>query len=243
MSAASLPARGTLSIGEVLSQLRQEFPDVTHLQDPIPGGPGVGAAGPDPVRLPQVLRLGRRPAALRAQPAARPLPAAAGDQGPARGDRPRPEPAGRCVPRAAHLAITDNAPSPEHFRSAPAAMRLSKRGTAQHRRAAAVPAVRAGAVRPDQRALRRLLRRRRAGDRPGGRRAGPVRDRGPAPARVQVRGRSRGRPVRPGGRARWPSSAAGTAGPARRRRCVSWPRCRCGCTPHWCRSASREIVG
>src|SRR6185437_7819069 len=29
MSSASLPARGTLSIGEVLSQLRQEFPDVT----------------------------------------------------------------------------------------------------------------------------------------------------------------------------------------------------------------------
>ncbi|MEO9237666.1 MAG: MerR family transcriptional regulator, partial [Jatrophihabitantaceae bacterium] len=29
MSTASLPSRGTLSIGEVLSQLRVDFPDVT----------------------------------------------------------------------------------------------------------------------------------------------------------------------------------------------------------------------
>jgi DNA-binding transcriptional MerR regulator len=29
MSAASLPSRGTLSIGEVLAQLRSDFPDVT----------------------------------------------------------------------------------------------------------------------------------------------------------------------------------------------------------------------
>ncbi len=125
MSTASLPNRGTLSIGEVLSQLRADFPDVTiskirFLEDQ-------GLVQPD--RTPSGYRKfsGSDVARLRyvlSQQRDHYLPLRViKDQLEAidRGQNP-----GGSVPRAAHLAITDNAPTPEHFRSAPAAMRLSK---------------------------------------------------------------------------------------------------------------------
>lgn len=125
MTAASLPNRGTLSIGEVLSQLRVDFPDVTiskirFLEDQ-------GLVQPD--RTPSGYRkfsgsdVGRLRYVL-SQQRDHYLPLRViKDQLEAidRGHNP-----GTSVPRAAHLAITDNAPTPEHFRSAPAAMRLSR---------------------------------------------------------------------------------------------------------------------
>jgi DNA-binding transcriptional MerR regulator len=125
MSTANLPSRGTLSIGEVLSQLRQDFPDVTiskirFLEDQ-------GLVQPD--RTPSGYRKfsGSDVARLRyvlSQQRDHYLPLRVIKDQLEAIDRGHPQPGG--VPRAAHLAITDNAPTPEHFRSAPAAMRLSK---------------------------------------------------------------------------------------------------------------------
>ncbi|HEX4726510.1 MAG TPA: MerR family transcriptional regulator [Jatrophihabitans sp.] len=125
MSSASLPARGTLSIGEVLSQLRQEFPDVSiskirFLEDQ-------GLVQPD--RTPSGYRKfsGSDVARLRyvlSQQRDHYLPLRVIKDQLEAIDRGHPQ--SGPVPRAAHLAITDNAPTPEHFRSAPAAMRLSK---------------------------------------------------------------------------------------------------------------------
>jgi DNA-binding transcriptional MerR regulator len=125
MSSANLPARGTLSIGEVLSQLRQEFPDVSiskirFLEDQ-------GLVQPD--RTPSGYRKfsGSDVARLRyvlSQQRDHYLPLRVIKDQLEAIDRGHPQTGP--VPRAAHLAITDNAPTPEHFRSAPAAMRLSK---------------------------------------------------------------------------------------------------------------------
>jgi DNA-binding transcriptional MerR regulator len=125
MSSANLPARGTLSIGEVLSQLRQEFPDVSiskirFLEDQGLVQPDRTPSGyrkfssSDVARLRYVLSQ-QRDHYLPLRVIKDQLEAI---------DRGHPQTGP--VPRAAHLAITDNAPSPEHFRSAPAVMRLSK---------------------------------------------------------------------------------------------------------------------
>ncbi|HJQ00494.1 MAG TPA: MerR family transcriptional regulator [Jatrophihabitans sp.] len=125
MSTANLPSRGTLSIGEVLSQLRQDFPDVTiskirFLEDQ-------GLVQPD--RTPSGYRKfsGSDVARLRyvlSQQRDHYLPLRVIKDQLEAIDRGHPQ--SGPVPRAAHLAITDNAPTPEHFRAAPAAMRLSK---------------------------------------------------------------------------------------------------------------------
>jgi DNA-binding transcriptional MerR regulator len=127
MSAASLPSRGTLSIGEVLSQLRSDFPDVTiskirFLEDQGLVQPDRTPSGyrkfssSDVARLKYVLSQ-QRDHYLPLRVIKDQLDAI--DRG--------HNPAGvGGVPRAAHLTITDNAPTPEHFRSAPAALRLSK---------------------------------------------------------------------------------------------------------------------
>ena len=73
------------------------LPGRDHPQDPLPRGQGPDQARAHAVRLPQVLRRGRRPAALRAADAARPLPAAAGDRRAPRRHRPR---AGAAADRA-----------------------------------------------------------------------------------------------------------------------------------------------
>jgi len=127
MSAASLPSRGTLSIGEVLSQLRAEFPEITISKirfledqglvqpDRTPSGYRKFSAS-DVARLRYVLSQ-QRDHYLPLRVIKEQLEAI--DRGQHHGN-------GSVVPRPAHLAITDNAPTPEHFRSAPAAMRLSR---------------------------------------------------------------------------------------------------------------------
>lgn len=125
MSTASLPSRGTLSIGEVLSQLRIDFPDVTiskirFLEDQ-------GLVQPD--RTPSGYRKfsGSDVARLRyvlSQQRDHYLPLRVIKDQLEAIDRGHNSSSG--PPRPAHPAIIDNAPSPEHFRSAPAAMRLSK---------------------------------------------------------------------------------------------------------------------
>ena len=70
-----------MTIGEVLAACAPDFPDDHDLEDPLPRGRGPDRARAHPVGLPQVLRRGHRAAALHPPAAARPLPAAAGDQG------------------------------------------------------------------------------------------------------------------------------------------------------------------
>ncbi len=125
MSAASLPSRGTLSIGEVLSQLRVEFPDITISKirfledqglvqpDRTPSGYRKFSAS-DVARLRYVLSQ-QRDHYLPLRVIKDQLEAIDRGQNPS-----------GAVPRPAHLAITDNAPTAEHFRAAPAAMRLSR---------------------------------------------------------------------------------------------------------------------
>jgi len=129
MSAASLPSRGTLSIGEVLSQLRADFPDVTISKirfledqglvqpDRTPSGYRK-FSGSDVARLKYVLSQ-QRDHYLPLRVIKEQLEAI--DRGHGHG----PVPAGS-VPRAAHPTIVDNAPTSEHFRSSAAAMRLSR---------------------------------------------------------------------------------------------------------------------
>ena len=127
MSTASQPARGTLSIGEVLAQLRADFPDVTiskirFLEDQGLVQPDRTPSGyrkfsnSDVARLKYVLSQ-QRDHYLPLRVIKEQL--AAIDRG--------LNPAGPTgVPRPAHPPIADNAPSPEHFRSSSAAMRLSR---------------------------------------------------------------------------------------------------------------------
>jgi len=125
MTAANVPARGTLSIGEVLSQLRSDFPDITISKirfledqglvqpDRTPSGYRK-FSGSDVARLRYVLSQ-QRDHYLPLRVIKDQLEAIDRGQGGTGG-----------APRPAHLAVTDNAPTAENFRSAPAAMRLSK---------------------------------------------------------------------------------------------------------------------
>ncbi len=124
-AASSLPSRGTLSIGEVLSQLRVEFPDITISKirfledqglvqpDRTPSGYRKFSAS-DVARLRYVLSQ-QRDHYLPLRVIKDQLEAIDRGQSPS-----------GALPRAAHLTITDNAPTAEHFRAAPAAMRLSR---------------------------------------------------------------------------------------------------------------------
>jgi DNA-binding transcriptional MerR regulator len=127
VSASSLPSRGTLSIGEVLSQLRTDFPDVTiskirFLEDQGLVQPDRTPSGyrkfssADVARLRYVLSQ-QRDNYLPLRVIKEQLEAID------RGHNPMGHGG---VPRAAHLAISDNAPTPEHFRSVPAAIRLTR---------------------------------------------------------------------------------------------------------------------
>jgi len=127
MSASSMPARGALSIGEVLAQLRSDFPDVTiskirFLEDQGLVQPDRSPSGYRKFNASDVSRLKY----VLSQQRDHYLPLRViKDQLEAIDRGHSPAGAGG-VPRAAHLAITDNAPTPEHFRSAPAALRLSR---------------------------------------------------------------------------------------------------------------------
>jgi DNA-binding transcriptional MerR regulator len=125
VSAASLPARGTLSIGEVLSQLRAEFPDITiskirFLEDQGLVQPDRTPSGYRKFSASDVARLRY----VLSQQRDHYLPLRVIKDQLAAIDRGQ-SPSG-AVPRQAHLTITDNAPTAEHFRAAPAAMRLSR---------------------------------------------------------------------------------------------------------------------
>jgi DNA-binding transcriptional MerR regulator len=127
MTAARFPARGTLSIGEVLSQLRADFPDVTISKirfledqglvqpDRTPSGYRKFSAS-DVARLKYVLSQ-QRDHYLPLRVIKDQLEAID------RGHAPS-GPTG--LPRSPHLAITDNAPTADHFRAAPAALRLTR---------------------------------------------------------------------------------------------------------------------
>ncbi len=127
LSAASLPARGTLSIGEVLNQLRHDFPDVTISKirfleeqglvrpDRTPSGYRKFSSS-DVARLRYVLSQQRDNY----------LPLRVIKEQLESIDKGHSPHAGGSVPRASHLSITDNAPSPENFRSAAIALRLTR---------------------------------------------------------------------------------------------------------------------
>lgn len=129
MNAAGLPSRGTLSIGEVLAQLRADFPDVTISKirfledqglvqpDRTPSGYRK-FSGSDVARLKYVLSQ-QRDHYLPLRVIKDQLEAI--DRGHGHGSLQA-----AAVPRAAHPVIVDNAPTPEHFRSSAAAMRLSR---------------------------------------------------------------------------------------------------------------------
>jgi DNA-binding transcriptional MerR regulator len=127
VSTANLPSRGSLSIGEVLGQLRADFPDVTISKirfleeqglvqpDRTPSGYRKFSTS-DVARLRYVLSQ-QRDNYLPLRVIKDQLEAIDSGHNPS-------GPGG--VPRPAHLAITDNAPTGEHFRSAPAALRLTR---------------------------------------------------------------------------------------------------------------------
>jgi DNA-binding transcriptional MerR regulator len=127
LSALNLPARGTLSIGEVLSQLRSDFPDVTISKirfleeqglvqpDRTPSGYRKFSAS-DVARLRYVLSQ-QRDHYLPLRVIKEQLEAI---------DRGQSPSAAPSLPRAAHLSIADNAPTSEHFIPAPAALRLTR---------------------------------------------------------------------------------------------------------------------
>jgi DNA-binding transcriptional MerR regulator len=127
VNALNLPARGTLSIGEVLSQLRSDFPDVTISKirfleeqglvqpDRTPSGYRKFSSS-DVARLRYVLSQQRDHY----------LPLRVIKDQLAVIDRGSVPSGTGGVPRQAHLAIADNAPTSEHFRSSPAALRLTR---------------------------------------------------------------------------------------------------------------------
>ncbi len=75
-------SRTYLSIGDVLTLLREEFPDVTISKIRFLESQGLVNPERSPVGLPQVLRARRRAPALGPAPAAGALPAPQGDPGP-----------------------------------------------------------------------------------------------------------------------------------------------------------------
>ena len=150
----------------------------------------------------------RGAAALRAALPARPLPAAEGDQGAPRRHRPRPRAAG---PRRAGEpqvpqvgARRRRLPGPESFAPTPPSCgcRRSELLKLAEIDDSLLDAARAASAWCAAAAGTAPLRRRRAGDRQDGGRAGRVRARAAAPARVQDRRRPGGRPDRAGRRAR-----------------------------------------
>jgi DNA-binding transcriptional MerR regulator len=120
----SLPARGTLSIGEVLAQLREEFPDVTIskirfledqglvLPDRTPSGYRKFSTS-DVARLRFVLSQ-QRDHYLPLRVIKEQLESIDRGQG------------ATAVPRPVHVALADTALSADQFRAAPAAMRLTR---------------------------------------------------------------------------------------------------------------------
>jgi DNA-binding transcriptional MerR regulator len=127
LAAANMPARGALSIGEVLAQLRNDFPDVTiskirFLEDQGLVQPDRTPSGYRKFSSSDVARLKY----VLSQQRDHYLPLRViKDQLEVIDRRHNTNSAGG-APRSAHPVITDNVPTAEHFRPAPAALRLSK---------------------------------------------------------------------------------------------------------------------
>ena len=199
-------AAATLTIGDVLAQLQRRLPRPHDQQDPLPRDRGPGrspsarrratASSPpaDVARLRYVLAQ-QRDHYLPLRVIKEQLDAI--DRGLV------PPGAGRRCPRVAARRRRRDRGQRADRRALPAGAGRAAavaRGAAQRGRPARRAAARARAVRPDRRQARRPLRRRRAGRRQDRRRPGPLRARGPAPARVPHRRRARGRAVLPGRR-------------------------------------------
>jgi DNA-binding transcriptional MerR regulator len=205
-AAARNRSGATLTIGDVLAQLKGEFPDLTiskirFLEDQGLVHPERTPSGYRKFAVADVERLKY----VLSQQKYHYLPLKViKDQLEAIDRGLVPPGAGTAAPRAAHVtvaAIQDNAPTAEHFRPAPAALRLSREELLNS------AGLRAEQLRElEQFGLitarpRRALRRRRAGRRHDRRRAGQVRPRGASPARVPHRRRARGGAVLAGRRA------------------------------------------
>ena len=231
-----------MNIGEVLDQLRPDFPGVTIPKIRFLEDKGLIKPERTPSGYRKFSARRRRPAALRPADAARPLPAAQGDRRAPRRDRPRPRAAADrrrwCPPCPRSRWPADGLPSPESF--APDATTCGSRARAaqdrRDRRGAARPAraVRPGHADAAAPATTTPTRWSIATDRA---RAGRLRLRAPAPAGVQDRRRPRGRPRRAGRRAPRAAAATPPPRPAPRRPSARSPRCRCGCTRPWSRPA------
>ena len=195
------------------------LPGRDHLQDPLPRGAGAGRAGPHSLGVPQVLPRRCRAVAVRAQRAARPLPAVAGDPGSSRRAGPGP--------RSVAAAGTSAPPA------AAGARCLGRRGGHRSGRGARGPAEPGGPAGDDRRRPRvtgvpgvlraggatggdRAVRRRgRDGD-PRGHRARGIRDRAPSSACLPCGSRTGGGARRAGGGPDAPATGAGGVGPGRR---------------------------
>ena len=129
-SAASLTNRAsqaTLSIGEVLAQLRQEFPDITiskirfleteGLVRPDRTPSGYRKFAPEDVARLRYVLAQQRDHYLPLRVIKDQLDAI---------DRGLVPPGAGGIPRVPHLAIADNAPTAEHFRPAVPTMRMSR---------------------------------------------------------------------------------------------------------------------
>ena len=238
-----------LSIGEVLAELRPDFPDVTISKIRFLEAEGLVEPQRTAVGLPQVQPRRRRAAALRPAGPARPVPAAAGDPRAPRRDRPRARAAGRppAPVRGCRMALVSTDGLPDRRVVPPGRVR-----------AAAVP--RPSCSRPPgspRSCSRQLESYGLVGRKPGAAhydgdalvvaktvaRAGRVRPRATAPAGVPVGRRPRGRPGRAGRDAAARSSATRRPGSAPTRSCASSPRSPCACTRPWSRPRSATPAG
>ena len=227
-----------LTIGEVLGQLRASSP-TSRSPRSASWRPGADPAGAHAVRLPQVLRATTSRGCVRpGQQRDHYLPLRViKDQLDAIDRGLEPPDGGPGAPRGRRRGAVSAMPCPAPtLRAGAARVRLSREELLERSRPGAGAAGRARAVRAGQPAGRRLLRRRRAGDRArcvaemaryGSRRGTCGLSAPPPTARSACSPRSSDR---------WPGSADRRRGPAPRRRFESWRRCRCGCTPRWSRS-------
>ncbi len=221
--------RASMSIGEVLTALRPDFPDVTISKIRFLEARGSDRPRAHPVRVPQVRPCGRRAAAVRAARAAGPLPAPAGHPGSPRraGRRPRPAAAAGRRPRVPRLVPDMPAPEPRRpLQPARAAGRRERGGAAR----------RARVLRSDRPAPRTGVRRRG----PGGSCAPLPDSRGSASSRGTCVPSGPRRTARPAWWSRSWRRCGGSADPRPRgaptRRLASWRRCPCACTRPSCRA-------
>ena len=185
------PSRQVADHRRGLQGARPGVPGHLDLEDPLPRGPEAAHAAAHARRLPALLDRRRRPAAHDPAPAARRVPAAAGDPPGARArPRPRttsPQPAaeGRAAaaPRRAGVSVRETGRVLDARGDARGDRRAARSSSPSSRTTGSSTARRAAGT--------PLLRRHGPRDRPRLRRARALRRRRPQPARVQDVGRPR----------------------------------------------------